>query len=79
MTTGGAVQAEKPRVWFVWLAVVALVLGVMLYLYYQYPHQNIGPQQPIYFSHRVHAGVKRLTAVSVIRLQTAPPNRGFQR
>ena len=60
MTTGGIEQAERTWGWFVWLAVIALVLGVMLYLYYQYPHLNIGPQQPIYFSHRVHAGVKEI-------------------
>ena len=30
------------------------------YFYYFYPHQGIGPEQPIYFSHRVHAGVKEI-------------------
>ena len=60
MTTGGVEQVEKTWGWFVWLAVIAVVLAAMLYLYYQYPHRNIGPQQPIYFSHRVHAGVKEI-------------------
>ncbi len=32
----------------------------MLYLFYVYPDRNIGPRQPIYFSHRVHAGVKEI-------------------
>jgi hypothetical protein len=31
---------------------------VTFYLCYLYPNRVIGPQQPIYFSHRVHAGVK---------------------
>jgi hypothetical protein len=60
MTTGEVEQVEKTWGWFVWLAVIAVVLAAMLYLYYQYPHYNIGPQQPIYFSHRVHAGAKEI-------------------
>jgi len=47
--------------WPLWaLAVVVLVGGVMVYLYYQFPHVAIGPKQPIAFSHRIHAGVKEI-------------------
>ena len=46
--------------WMAWLIVTAVTLMVMLSLFYWYPGLNIGPQQPIYFSHRVHAGVKEI-------------------
>jgi hypothetical protein len=49
---------ESSKSWVIWLLVSAGLIAVMLYLYYIYPHEVIGPQQPIYFSHRVHAGVK---------------------
>ena len=39
---------------------IAVLLGGMLYFYYFYPQRNLGPEQPIYFSHRVHAGVKEI-------------------
>jgi hypothetical protein len=45
----------------VWLIVLALLFGGMVYFYYVYPHRSIGPKQPIYFSHRVHAGVKEIS------------------
>jgi len=47
--------------WVLGLLVVALLLLVMLYLYYIYPHRFLGPKQPIYFSHRIHAGVKEIS------------------
>ncbi len=34
--------------------------GLFLYLFYWTPGMNIGPEQPIPFSHRVHAGVKNI-------------------
>lgn len=43
-----------------WLAVALLLVAAMLYFYYLYPQRLIGPQQPIPFSHRVHAGVKQI-------------------
>lgn len=43
------------------LLVVGFLLAVMLYLFSFYPHRGIGPKQPIYFSHRVHAGVKGIS------------------
>jgi hypothetical protein len=44
-----------------WLGVSLILAGLMLYLYYFYPGQQIGPVQPIPFSHRVHAGVKQIS------------------
>jgi hypothetical protein len=46
--------------WIIWAGVIAVLLGTMFYLYLVYPQQDLGPQQPIYFSHRVHAGVKQI-------------------
>ena len=41
---------------------VLSVVGVILFLYYFYasPATDIGPEQPIPFSHQVHAGVKNI-------------------
>ena len=50
----------EPKRGIVWLGVLALLFAAMAYFYYSYPERNIGPQQPIYFSHRVHAGVKEI-------------------
>lgn len=50
----------KPGRGYLWIGVVGILLVVMLYFYYFYPHRALGPQQPIYFSHRVHAGVKEI-------------------
>jgi len=46
-----------------WLMIsfaVLILFAAMLYFYYLYPERQIGPGQPIYFSHRVHAGVKEI-------------------
>ena len=39
--------------------IIFLVLG-FLYFFYASPATNIGPEQPIPFSHRVHSGVKAI-------------------
>ena len=55
------VKRSHTTLWrYAWLAAVLLPVLAMLYLYYVYPARGIGPQQPIYFSHRVHAGVKQI-------------------
>lgn len=42
-------------------SVLTVLLGLMfLYLFYLTPGFRIGPEQPIPFSHRVHAGVKQI-------------------
>ena len=48
------------RGWIKWFSAAVLLMGGMLYFYYAYPGQGIGPKQPIPFSHRVHAGVKAI-------------------
>ncbi len=48
------------RWWNLWFWVASLIMLTLLYFYFIFPRQNIGPQQPIYFSHRVHAGVKQI-------------------
>jgi hypothetical protein len=57
MTVENEHQTNGER-WIIWAGVIALLMGTMFYLYVVYPQRDIGPQQPIYFSHRVHAGVK---------------------
>jgi hypothetical protein len=42
------------------VAVVVLLAATMLYFYYLYPQRELGPEQPILFSHRLHAGVKEI-------------------
>ncbi len=54
---------KRPAGWWrrlIFAGIVAFLLGGMLYFYYLYPLRSIGPEQPIYFSHRVHAGVKEI-------------------
>jgi hypothetical protein len=52
---------QKRAVWgLVLLGVVACLFAGLLYFYYHAPHGGLGPVQPIYFSHRVHAGVKEI-------------------
>jgi hypothetical protein len=53
-------QLEGRRHWIWPSATLVLLFAGMLYFYYLYPQQTIGPQQPIFFSHRVHAGVKEI-------------------
>jgi hypothetical protein len=49
------------RAWYAWLAATAALVLAALYLEEVYPSRGIGPRQPISFSHRVHAGVKRIS------------------
>ena len=44
-----------------WLGASAVLFAALLYYYWHYPHTQIGPKQPVYFSHRVHAGVKEIS------------------
>lgn len=44
---------------YTWLFVLAILFGIMFYLYFSF-NRNIGPLQPVSFSHRVHAGVKAI-------------------
>ena len=53
-------KPKPPIRWLRWLLVVFILMGGLIYIYYAYPHQRIGPRQPIPFSHRIHAGVKAI-------------------
>jgi predicted CXXCH cytochrome family protein len=52
-------KRPRPRN-YLWLSLAALLFGVMSYFFFYYPGKGIGPRQPIYFSHRVHAAVKAI-------------------
>ncbi len=60
MTENGRSRRKELIRWVALFGVTAAMLAAMLYLFYRYPGKGIGPQQPIYFSHRVHAGVKEI-------------------
>jgi hypothetical protein len=51
---------RRTRKWYFWFTVTSVVTLVMLYFFYYFPGTGIGPEQPIPFSHRVHAGVKAI-------------------
>lgn len=53
-------RVRRARKWYAWFWAAVLSIGALAYLFYLYPHEGIGPQQPVYFSHRVHAGVKQI-------------------
>ena len=59
MRAGGTGRAAGGG-WVKWFSAAVLLLVGMLYFYYAYPGQGVGPKQPIPFSHRVHAGVKAI-------------------
>lgn len=46
--------------WLPWALLVFLLAAGMAFFFYVYPQQELGPEQPIAFSHRVHAGVKEI-------------------
>ncbi|MFP5213975.1 MAG: cytochrome c3 family protein [Acidobacteriota bacterium] len=51
-------EQQTSKRWPFWLLGLTVVSGLMIYTYYFFPVRDIGPRQPIPFSHRVHAGVK---------------------
>jgi hypothetical protein len=53
-------QPQRVKRGYTWLAIGAFLFAAMGYFYYFFPLKRIGPQQPIYFSHRIHAGVKEI-------------------
>lgn len=53
-------DVTRPKTGHLWMATGGLALAIMLYFAYMYPREQIGPVQPIYFSHRIHAGVKQI-------------------
>lgn len=53
-------KVKRTHKWYRWFWAVGLLAIGMLYFYYIFPNQNTGPKQPIFFSHRIHAGVKAI-------------------
>lgn len=60
MAEGNEQKKREAGWWRGWLVAVALLVAALLYFYYLFPRQDLGPRQPIFFSHRVHAGVKQI-------------------
>jgi hypothetical protein len=60
MTEDSDRKTGEMRHWYRWFWAAALLFAGMVYFYYIFPHEEIGTKQPIYFSHRVHAGVKQI-------------------
>ncbi len=57
----GAKATRKEAMWWKgWFVAAVLLVLTLLYFYYLFPGQDLGPVQPIYFSHRIHAGVKQI-------------------
>ena len=53
-------QPRRVKRGYIWLVIGAVLFAAMGYFYYFFPPERIGPQQPVYFSHRIHAGVKEI-------------------
>lgn len=54
-------KRKKQALWWKgWFWAAILLTITMLYAYFLFPLYNLGPRQPIFFSHRVHAGVKQI-------------------
>jgi hypothetical protein len=61
MTTDPTLAGRRQRrKWHAWFAVMTVTIVALLYFFYLHPRQGIGPEQPIPFSHRVHAGTKAI-------------------
>jgi hypothetical protein len=70
-------QTLKPKCGYLWVGVIVILSAAMLYFYYLYPGEGIGPQQPIYFSHRVHAGAKEIDCRFCHPFVERSPNAGL--
>lgn len=46
---------------WLWVLVGGVLTSATLYMYYVFPQRGVGVEQPIYFSHRIHAGVKQIS------------------
>ncbi len=45
---------------YLWIALTGVLFAAMFFFYAGYPAMQMGPRQPIPFSHRIHAGVKQI-------------------
>lgn len=55
-----AKSATERMIGYAWIGLAGVLVAVMFYFHSVYPSRQIGPRQPIPFSHRVHAGVKQI-------------------
>ena len=60
----------------VWLLVGGLLFAFLFFFYGAYPALRVGPEQPIPFSHRVHAGVKEINCRFCHSVRGTFPGRG---
>ncbi len=61
ITSAGYEDTSTSNVKPIVLTMACIVfVGAFLYYFYATPGTNIGPQQPIPFSHRLHAGIKEI-------------------
>lgn len=58
---GGTLRGIRANAWPLgWIAAALLLVLGLLFFYYVPPGTRIGPEQPIAFSHRLHAGDKAI-------------------
>ena len=53
-------QVKENKIQLVVLSALIILVVLFAYAYYIMPHVNAGPVQPIAFSHRLHAGNKKI-------------------
>jgi hypothetical protein len=53
-------KKSRIRTGHLWIAFGGLLFVILFYFYSVYPARSVGPEQPIPFSHRIHAGVKQI-------------------
>ena len=70
------VEVSRVREYFWFLAGAVLVCGT-LYFFYIFPEKGAGIEQPVYFSHRVHAGVKEISCLFCHPFAERSPRAGI--
>ena len=53
-------QVKENKIQLFVLSALIILLFLFAYFYYLMPHVDAGPAQPIAFSHRIHAGNKKI-------------------
>ena len=61
ITSAGYEDTSTSNVKPIVLTIACIIfVGAFLYYFYATPGTKIGPEQPIPFSHRLHAGIKEI-------------------